>query len=42
MTIGAVLTAVLTVVALGVVLVWGFRRGPERRAVLCLAVFPRC
>lgn len=39
-TIGAVLTAVLTVVALGVVLVWGFRRGPERRAVVCLAVFP--
>ncbi|PZE84985.1 DUF2142 domain-containing protein [Curtobacterium sp. MCBD17_032] len=39
-TIGAVLTAVLTVVALGVVLVWAFRRGPERRAVLCLAVFP--
>jgi 4-amino-4-deoxy-L-arabinose transferase-like glycosyltransferase len=39
-SIGAVLTAVLTVVALGVVLVWGFRRGPERRAALCLAVFP--
>ncbi|MBT2503068.1 DUF2142 domain-containing protein [Curtobacterium sp. ISL-83] len=39
-SIGGVLTAVLTVVALGVVLVWGFRRGPERRAVVCLAVFP--
>ena len=39
-SIGAVLTAVLTVVALGVVVGWGFRRGPELRAVLCLAVFP--
>ena len=39
-SIGALLTAVLTVVALGVVVVWGFRRGPGRRAALCLAVFP--
>ncbi|MDM7892723.1 DUF2142 domain-containing protein [Curtobacterium caseinilyticum] len=39
-SIGNLLTAVLTVVALGVVLVWAFRRSPVRPAVVCLAVFP--
>jgi len=39
-SIGDTLTAVLTVVALVVVAVWAFRRGPELRTVLCLAVFP--
>ncbi|ROP60396.1 DUF2142 domain-containing protein [Curtobacterium sp. ZW137] len=39
-SIGDLLTAVLTVVTLVVVVVWAFRRGPERTAVVCLAVFP--
>lgn len=39
-SIGAVLTAALTVLALGVVLGWAFRRGPGRAAVAALAVFP--
>lgn len=39
-SIGGVLTAVLTVVTLGVVLVWAFRRSTTRPVVVCLAVFP--
>lgn len=39
-SIGDLLTAVLTVVTLVVVVGWGFRRAPERRTVALLAVFP--
>lgn len=39
-SIGDTLTAVLTIVALVVVLGWAFRRGPGLRTVVCLAVFP--
>ncbi|MGW8432095.1 DUF2142 domain-containing protein [Curtobacterium citreum] len=39
-TIGDVLTGVLTAVALAVVVLFAFRRGPELRTVLVLAVFP--
>lgn len=39
-TIGDVLTGVLTAVALLVVVVFAFRRGPELRTVVVLAVFP--
>ncbi|WFR66555.1 hypothetical protein P9139_17535 [Curtobacterium flaccumfaciens] len=40
MSIGDALTAALTIVALVVVVGWAFRRGPELRTVVCLAVFP--
>lgn len=39
-SIGDLLSAVLTLVALGVVVVWAYRRGPALRAVVCLSVFP--
>lgn len=39
-TIGDVLTGVLTIVALLAVVLFAFRRGPELRAVVVLAVFP--
>ncbi|GGL09270.1 4-amino-4-deoxy-L-arabinose transferase-like glycosyltransferase [Curtobacterium luteum] len=39
-TIGDLLTAVITLVALVVLLGWAFRRGPELRTLTCLAVFP--
>lgn len=39
-SIGDLLTAVVTIVVLVVLVGWAFRRGPELRAVLCLAVFP--
>ncbi|MEK6309621.1 MAG: DUF2142 domain-containing protein [Curtobacterium sp.] len=39
-SIGDLLTAALTVVALVVVVGWAFRRSPGRRSVVVLAVFP--
>jgi len=39
-TIGDLFTAVLTLVALVVLVGWAFRRGPDLRVALCLAVFP--
>jgi 4-amino-4-deoxy-L-arabinose transferase-like glycosyltransferase len=39
-SIGDVFTGVLTLVTLAVVVAYAFRRGPDRRAVVVLAVFP--
>ncbi|MCA5923384.1 DUF2142 domain-containing protein [Curtobacterium oceanosedimentum] len=39
-SMGDLLTAVLTVIALVVLVGWAFRRGPDLRVALCLAVFP--
>ncbi|OII10444.1 hypothetical protein BIU97_09920 [Curtobacterium sp. MCBA15_009] len=39
-SMGDLLTAVLTLVALVVLVGWAFRRGPQLRVALCLAVFP--
>ncbi|MFJ6170969.1 hypothetical protein [Curtobacterium sp. NPDC092190] len=39
-SIGDVLTSVLTLVTLAVVVAFAFRKGPDRRAVVVLAVFP--
>ncbi|WP_185974247.1 DUF2142 domain-containing protein [Curtobacterium sp. KBS0715] len=39
-SMGDMLTAVLTIVVLVVLVGWAFRRGPDLRVALCLAVFP--
>ncbi|ROP64309.1 DUF2142 domain-containing protein [Curtobacterium sp. PhB115] len=39
-SMGDLLTAVLTIIALVVLVGWAFRRGPDLRVALCLAVFP--
>ncbi|MEG8035881.1 DUF2142 domain-containing protein [Sphingomonas sp. LR61] len=39
-SMGDLLTAVLTIIVLVVLVGWAFRRGPDLRVALCLAVFP--